>query len=117
MTDNKANAINKNFNRRELLSAAAMGGVAVAGATTMGAMPASAGVTAGSASQYWTKAKIDRYLCSQIHFSKSLELSKIVESPNLDDAEKSLALRTAHCPSCGVHIQPGVEKAGYSIGV
>ncbi len=111
-----SNVIEKTISRRQLLSTAAIGGVAMAGATVLGSASAGASVFAGAVSdEYWNQARIDRYLCSQIHYAKSVELSGIVASSNLDESEKSLALRTAHCPSCGVHIQPGAGKAGFSI--
>lgn len=101
--------------RRKLLSTAATGGLALAGTisgiSSLGTGHASA-MTSNVAPQYWTKARTSQYLCSQIHYSKSLELARIVESPNLDEADKNLAIKTAKCPSCGMQIHPGAELMG-----
>ncbi len=110
----------KSISRRNLLSnavkGAASGAVSIAAISALSSAPAMA-LTKKSASTYWSKSKTSAYLCSQIHLSKSMELSKIIASPNLDQAEKNLALRTTHCPSCNVQIHPGGEAAGYHIGV
>ncbi|MCF6321234.1 MAG: hypothetical protein L3J32_05625 [Rhizobiaceae bacterium] len=107
----------RKFNRRKFLSSSAVGALAVAGLAGVGSNKVFAGLLSGDAKSYWSEAKTQRYLCSQIHLSKSQELSRIVASPNLDIAEKNLALRTTRCPSCAVQIRPGGEGAGYAIGV
>lgn len=105
--------------RRKLLSTVATASMVAAGAASGAAsfMGQASAMTSQSAQEYWTKARTSQYLCSQIHYSKSLELARIIDSPNLDEAEKNLAIRTAKCPSCGIQIHPGGEAAGYSIGI
>ena len=104
----------KIITRRQLLSTAAAtaatGAIGVSvlssGLANAAILPASSG-----AQTYWTKQKIERYLCAQIHQHKAQELTRIQNSPNLDAAEKNLAMRTAHCAKCGTHIQP-TDSAG-----
>jgi len=111
------NIADKTFNRRSFLSTSAIGTLAIAGVAGTGGSKVFAGLLSQGADAYWSKAKTQRYLCSQIHLSKSLELSRIIASPNLDTAEKNLALRTTRCPTCAVQIHPGGEAAGNQIGV
>jgi len=114
-------AVKTTLNRRNFLSTTATGAMAVAGIGAIGSNQVFAGVLPGgpthSSMAYWTKARRERFLCSQIHLNKSQELSRIINSPNLDMAEKNLALRTTTCPSCNVQIRPGGKAAGYRIGV
>ncbi len=98
--------LNKHITRRSMLSNTTKGALSVAAISSLGLGSAAAGLAKNDA--YWTKERTSQYLCKQIHLHKSVELGKIMGSPNLDQAEKNLAIKTAVCPSCGVRIIPGV---------
>lgn len=89
--------------RRNLLKSTAKGVVGLGAIASLG-LKASA--TTMEAQTYWTKERTERYLCKQIHFSKSTELTRMLHSPYLDKQEKNLAIKTAHCPKCNVRIHP-----------
>lgn len=111
------NLLTTQLNRRSLLTTAAKGALAIGGLSAAGIGPALANAGSGNATEYWNKGRVNQYLCSQIHLHKSQQLSRDLSDDKLDAYAKNVALRTAHCPSCGVRIHPGGAVAGYRIGV
>jgi len=85
-----------NLTRRSLLKTTAAGAAALAlGATATSAFAAKAGHSAGN-----------HAACAHNHHALGHKLSTLIASPDVDDAVKNHAIKTASCPTCGTGIAP-----------